>query len=547
MVGAVRLHHCADSALLVEVADATAARALGRSLRAAAPPWLVDAVPGLTTLLVEHEPGADPEAVIIAIRDAVPTATTGTPEGRTHAIQVCFEEPVAPDLAGVAAATGRSEAEVVAALCAADLEVALVGHLPGLPYLTGLPWWLAPPRRAAPRHRVPRGAVGVAAGMCCIYPAAAPGGWHLVGETAAELFDPRADPPCLLRPGDRVRLHRVTRDELERLRAGGRPRRSGGPAPARPSVGRARLHVTGGQVVDAGRPGLGRYGVPRGGALDAELWRAANLLAGNAGPAAALEVTAAPVAVTVTAAPAVLAVAGWCAVRVDAGPGTPGRVLAPWRAIRVAPGERLNVRPAGGSIRVYVAVRGGIDGNPVLGSRSALPGGHREPRRDHDAGVTGAADGGLLRLEPPDWLLPASVLRVVGGPQGGVLTEAGWATLAGATWTVSPTSDRRGVRLDGPALELGGAPDVPSQGTPPGAVQVTGAGGPIILLADRGTTGGYAVCATVISADLPLVARLRPGAPVALEVVDRAAASRLRHERQALLATLPGLLHPVEE
>jgi KipI family sensor histidine kinase inhibitor len=106
----------------------------------------------------------------------------------------------------VAATLGLAPAEVVALLVAAPLRVMMIGFAPGYPYLGPLPAALQLPRRATPRQRVPAGSVAIAAGLAGIYPAALPGGWHLVGRTDARLFDPQADPPALLAPGDYVQF-----------------------------------------------------------------------------------------------------------------------------------------------------------------------------------------------------------------------------------------------------------------------------------------------------------------------------------------------------
>jgi KipI family sensor histidine kinase inhibitor len=110
------------------------------------------------------------------------------------------------DLAAVAAATGLTVGEVVAAHCGATYRVAFCGFAPGFGYLTGLPERLHVPRRSTPRTRVPAGAVAIAAGYAAVYPRPSPGGWHLLGSTDLVLFDPDRQPPALLAPGNVVRF-----------------------------------------------------------------------------------------------------------------------------------------------------------------------------------------------------------------------------------------------------------------------------------------------------------------------------------------------------
>jgi KipI family sensor histidine kinase inhibitor len=134
-------------------------------------------------------------------------------------VPVCFGGEFGPDLAEVATATGRSEGEIVAALCAIELQVALIGFLPGFPYLGGLPDWLDLPRRATPRTTVPANSFAIAGGQAAIYPWQSPGGWHLLGRTPLTLFDPaNAERPARFAPGDVLRIEAISPDEFARLR-----------------------------------------------------------------------------------------------------------------------------------------------------------------------------------------------------------------------------------------------------------------------------------------------------------------------------------------
>jgi KipI family sensor histidine kinase inhibitor len=133
-------------------------------------------------------------------------------------VPVCFGGEFGPDLAEVATATGRSEGEIVAALCAIELQVALIGFLPGFPYLGGLPDWLDLPRRATPRTTVPANSFAIAGGQAAIYPWQSPGGWHLLGRTPLTLFDPaNAERPARFAPGDVLRIDAIAPDEFQRL------------------------------------------------------------------------------------------------------------------------------------------------------------------------------------------------------------------------------------------------------------------------------------------------------------------------------------------
>jgi KipI family sensor histidine kinase inhibitor len=125
---------------------------------------------------------------------------------RTHSFAVRFGHEEGPDLSEVARETGLGEADVVARFCAAEYTVAFLGFAPGFPYLIGLPPELEVARLASPRTAVPAGSVAIAGPFAGVYPSSTPGGWRLIGWTEAALFDPAADPPARLAPGDRVRF-----------------------------------------------------------------------------------------------------------------------------------------------------------------------------------------------------------------------------------------------------------------------------------------------------------------------------------------------------
>ena len=324
------------------------------------------------------------------------------------------------------------------------------------------------------------------------------------------------------------------------------PSRRGPGSAARTVRFPAALVTTGCTVVDGGRPGLAHLGIPRGGVADRELWAAALVICGDAPGTAVLEAGPGPFSITAEGAEVLLAVAGGCRLRLEHGEDR--RAAAPWRTLRLSPGTRLSGSRVGPGCRVVVAVAGGIGTTPILGSRSPMPGTVAGERLDGVVPVHAAGRRGPdRRLIPPTWLLPPTELEVVPGPQAEALDPAGWAALSRGPWRIDPVSGRGGIRLDGPRLEAAGPTEVPSQGVGPGAVQLPAGGRPVILMCDRGTTGGYPVIATVVSADLAGAARLRPGADVQIRVVDAARAGRRRGARQRAIAGLARHLRDTEE
>jgi inhibitor of KinA len=205
-------------------------RAAQRRLRSAAIPALLDISPAFTTLLLTFDPRRlDPAAAEAAIRSALarPDPTPELPP-RTIEVPVCYEGDLAPDLPELASMHGLSPAEVISIHSGASYTVEFLGFSPGFGYLSGLPERLATPRLGRPRPRVPAGSVGIAGGQTGIYPQATPGGWRLIGRTSLKLFDPAADPPPLLSPGDHVRFIPIPRARYDEL-APGRPAPGGRP------------------------------------------------------------------------------------------------------------------------------------------------------------------------------------------------------------------------------------------------------------------------------------------------------------------------------
>lgn len=368
----------------------------------------------------------------------------------------------------------------------AHWRVAFLGFQPGFAYLSNAPPELCVPRLRTPRVRVPEGSVAVAGGYGGIYPAALPGGWRLLGRTAARLFDPAAVPPSLLQPGDRVVF-----EPVQSLAA------APPPAPARPP-GEPLLRVLAPgpftSVQGAPRYGYGASGVAAGGAMDLPALARANAAVGNPAGAAALEITI-------------------------AGPELEALVDLRLSRGKLRAGERLRAARVGAGLREYLAVEGGL--------WQAPPGTPTAPlRRGELLYPASDAPPDLARTGPCS---ASGELRAMAGPQLDFFTAASIARFFGGEWRVSPQSDRRGLRLIGDPLELSRSPDLPPEGTAPGAVQVPGDGLPIALGPDRPVTGGYPKIATVISADLPLLAQARPGALLRFRQVTHAEALAARN------------------
>jgi biotin-dependent carboxylase-like uncharacterized protein len=288
-------------------------------------------------------------------------------------------------------------------------------------------------------------------------------------------------------------------------------------------VMRAGLHTT---VQDAGRWGYQHLGVPVGGALDGDALRRANTIVGNAAHEAALEVTLTGCTLR---AGSVLQV-GLAGARFEV--SVNGTDAPADSALTLSPGDVLALGARRNGARAYIAVRGGIDAPVVLGSRSAWP---LLPRRgalnDGACVPVGTREIGPVRSGRWPSPLPRALLRVLPGPDGLTVPDV-VASLCAGTYRLSSSASRMAYPLEGPAVPLS-APERSSSGTVTGALQILPCGLPMLLMAERQTTGGYPVAAIVIGADLTHAAQLAPGDTVRFRPSTRAEALRALHEADA--------------
>jgi antagonist of KipI len=285
-------------------------------------------------------------------------------------------------------------------------------------------------------------------------------------------------------------------------------------------------------VQDLGRRGRRAEGLPLGGAVDAWALRVANLLVGNAEDAAGLEWTLIGPELEFSEA-TLVALAG--------APFGPYPIGQPWR---VEPGERLRLDVPRWGCRGYLAVGGGIEVPSVLGGRgtcltASFGGWEGRALRDGDVLPTPACPRRVVgRWHLDERMLgrvqAAPVARIVGNPEE---RRVGGA-LGAHRFTVSPRSDRMGLRLEGPRLTAATEPERISSAVLPGSIQIPPDGRPIVLLADAQTLGGYPLAGHVIGADLGILAQLRPGETIGFREVSLDEAHAAIGGREASLALL---------
>ena len=552
-----------DAAVVLElearIAADVNARAIGiaAAVREAALPGVRDVVPTYRSVAVYFDPLVSDRRVIVHRLEQAAAQPHPIVDGALIEIPVAYGGESGPDLDAVAAMAGLPAEQVVARHAAVDYRVFMLGFMPGFAYLGSVDERIAVARRDTPRTRVPAGSVGIAGVQTGVYPLTSPGGWQLIGRTGYRMFDASRPQPALCRPGDRVRF--VPESGAPPVW----PVRS--PEPCSPSgasgvtVLRPGLFTT---VQDEGRWGHQASGVTVSGAMDGPAHRCANGVVGNAGTAATLEVTLVGPELRVET-PTTVAVSG-----ADLSATIDGRPLDLDVPVTCPAGSviRFADRKAGG--RAYIAFGGGGLSVPrVLGSaathvRSGLGGcdgrqlragdrlaigGHSAGPGDAGCGGSPAGEGAAMPARahhaapPTRGTRPRTgpvTLRAIKGPQDDCFPEEAFDRLEGETFTVHPQSDRMGYRLSSPLplprLPLG---EMISDATYCGALQVPPDGQPILLMADRQTTGGYPIIAVVITADIPTAGQLLPGDAVRFQLCGlgdaHAALAGSRHEASA--------------
>jgi len=397
------------------------------------------------------------------------------------------------DTDDVAEATGLDPEQI--AKLHADIEYRVCARATvGQPMMGVTDERLRVPRRPNPRTDVPALAVAIANEQATIYPALMPGGWNVIGTALVNVYDPHRDEPFAFGLGDRVRFE---------------PRDGESPAPPKrrpllpeePRNPAFRVEEPGALdlLVDGGRLNQSHHGMAQAGPLDERAANLANRLAGNPPGTTLIEST--------LSGPTFLAIR-------DVVVGAAGRGLQLYvddepvgqATTHVRKGQRVALRPTGVGVRGYLALAGGIEAEPFLGSTSVdrigLIG---SPLKRGDILGLAREDADPHEMQARAQEVPYHlVIRVRRGPQW---SEEAERALTSEPFTVA-TGDRMGVRLEGPEVPGG---ELLSESPPPGAVQVPAGGAPILLLADRQRSAGYDKPAVIHPDDLSLAGQLQPG------------------------------------
>lgn len=299
-------------------------------------------------------------------------------------------------------------------------------------------------------------------------------------------------------------------------------------------------------VQDLGRRGLHHAGVSSSGPMDMPSFRIANALVGNAANCAAMEFAGTGGSFSVSRPVRVAVTGGAVDIRLGK------QKLSPWESYTILPGDVLAIGALRDCVWGYLALSGGVDVVPVLGSRAThvrtglggyegrrLQAGDRLPLGDDSTFANQA-------LRQP-WRRSNGPIRIIAGPQDDYFSPETHKAFLKASFIVSPARDRMAQMLDGHSVHAEGGHDIVSDGTCAGSIQIPASGRPIVLMAERQTTGGYPKIATVASVDLPRLAQIPSGRTICFASISQEKAEDLLiTERSALRERLTNLVEKPE-
>ncbi|QPK78693.1 5-oxoprolinase/urea amidolyase family protein [Corynebacterium lizhenjunii] len=514
----MQIHPVGTRALLIDLPGLTAVMDWHAALSAQPLKDQVDCIAAATTLLLTFETPNSARAAAEALPEFRPQAQRAA-EPRTVDIDVLYD---GEDLEEAAAHAGMSTEALIDWHTSTEWSAAFGGFAPGFSYCTPAnpERALSIPRRDTPRKAVPAGAVAIAGEFSAVYPRVSPGGWQLLGRTTTPMWQSHAQPPALVQPGDRVR-YRAVNSLPEFIADDTTAKRAPARLPRMEVLDAGLLTV----YQDLGRPGRGDLGVTPSGAGDRASAATANIAVGNPRGATVLENIGGLCLKALT--DTVIAVTG-AQARVRLG-DMPVHLARP---VLVTAGHTITIEPPTVGMRSYLAIRGGIVADSELGSSATdvLSGLGPAPVQAGDiigvlprsAAMTDAQLTNPLRVTVQGGTTVGR-LRCVLGPRDDWFSQQSLAAFTSTEWTVSPDSNRVGVRLLGPdgqmTIERTRTGELPSEGMVAGSIQIPPSGQPVIFLRDHAVTGGYPVIATVLEEDIDIAAQLPPGARVHFDLV----------------------------
>ncbi len=536
----MRFLPASDRAVLVELDDLPQALALYRQLLQSPIAGVQELVPAARTVLVGYQPGLlHAAAVEAAVRQrwALAASSTAAPAQAPRTVEIPVDYS-GPDLPDVAELLGISVAQVIERHTGQPWQAAFAGFAPGFVYLTGGHPCFDLPRRTTPRTQVPAGSVALGGRFSAVYPNASPGGWQLLGTTALAMWDLSRPEPACVQPGMMVQFSAlgnkktiVIPAEISIKNSKKKPENINNNVEIAIEILDAGLQTL---VQDQGRLGQSGQGIAPSGALDQGAMRQANRLVGNPIHTPVLESVLGGLHLR-SRGRTTLGVAGaQGTLHVLDAQGQPLQQLSSPATVALNDGQSLRIAPPQAGVRVYVAVRGGWQLAPVLGSCATDTLAQIGPPPVQAGAVLAVGSVPPQHVQAVQTIDPAAVpalpragdavvLDITWGPRSDWFHADALALLTGQSWQVTPRSNRIGMRLAGAQpLQRVRHDELPSEGTVNGAIQVPISGQPVLFLADHPLTGGYPVMAAVASHHLDLAAQIPVGCTIRFRVIAAA-------------------------
>ena len=553
VVSKVEILDLGDTALLVNFQDQAQAlhqiHQLCEALFTRSPSWLLDAIPGIDTLLVvlqlqDFEYALNRSIARAEINELLANILGDkkliTAKDSVHRIRVCYDPALAPDLLASAEKCKLTVREFINRHKNSEITVDILGFMPGFAYCSGLDPSLKLPRLEKPRIAVPPGSVAIAELQTAIYPKTTPGGWNIIGRSPDLLFDPLKERPSLLHAGDRVQFIEIDIDQFKKIQAEESLNTSQHIKKYDTQKGAVEVISSGLLTTIQGLPryGLAHLALSAGGAMDKEGARLANTLVGNSEDAAGLEITGTGPKLLFHLDTWVAWVGSHCAAQID------GRTISGNRPVFIRQGQTLSFGKITQGYRIFLAFSGGIESEFTLGGRGSHLSTGIGDKQVQKGDILYLPK--LLREAPffeklkqehrtyPKWSVASpslsghgiQLIKAIPSMHLNLLNDQEQASLWKCVWTVSSQSNRMGMRLDGNFSISCPIAGIASQGIWFGTVQLPPSGQPILMMAEHATTGGYPRLVETIESERSKLAQLRPGdkiqfVPIALEEADQ--------------------------
>ncbi|WP_085165981.1 urea amidolyase family protein [Gilliamella bombi] len=507
-------------AFIVELNSLEQTMALTDVLQGVIANWHInEIIPAARTLLIRYNPIVTNANILAEQIAQLDISASVMQSGEQVTIPVRYN---GEDLPQVADYLGITVAEVIARHTDNEYQVAFCGFAPGFAYMVSKTAQLNVPRRSSPRVRIPAGSVALAGEFSSVYPQASPGGWQLIGITDTAVWDIYRDEPALFKPGTRVNFIDVSQSKTTYH------------LPAHLSAAKKQddlveqqditVLTTGLQTLfqDNGRIGQAALGISESGAMDKNALHSANRVLGNSINEPALEITQGGFSAQINR-PMLVAVTGSiCEITITTIQGE--TYTSPmYRPIQLEAGDIIRLGNVKCGVRSYFAVRGGFQVTPILTSCAfdTLA----------QVGPLPLKSGQMLAIKQAKTLNPVSlsetpminyptsddivVLDIVLGPRTDWFTQQSIALLTSQLWSVTPASNRIGLRLSGKEpLIREKQQELPSEGTCIGAIQIPANGQPVLFLNDHPLTGGYPVIGAVCNYHLDLAGQIPVNAKI---------------------------------